>query len=133
MEGLEQGDGINMETVTSMQTQKAWQVDGVRYCPDMRNIVLPSYFPIMYKPGYSGGGGRVEHIQLKKQQYQAFLSCKDGPRRTDTHLTKTGLEVQDGSPSEISTRTAHPAIQITVKSVQLYGAVSAHPEVQGGF
>ena len=77
MEGLEQEDGINLETVTSMQTQQAWQVDGVRYCPDMSNIVLPSYFPVIYKPGYRGGGGRVEQIQLKKQQYQVVRMVPD--------------------------------------------------------
>ena len=73
----------------------------------MGNIVLPSYVPVKYKAGYSGGIGRAEQIQVVRQQYQVCLSCKDGPRCIDTHLKKSGLEVEDGSPGASTARTAH--------------------------
>ena len=85
--------------------------DGVKYCPDMGYIVLPSYVPVNYKAGYSGGIGRAEQIQMVRQQYQVCHSCKDGPRCTDIYLYKQVLEVEDGSPGASTARTAHPPNQ----------------------
>ena len=94
--------------------------DGVKYWPDMGNIVLPSYVPSTNKVGYSGGIGRAEQSQVARQQYSVCTGCKDGPRCTDIYSYKPVLEVEVGSPCANTTRTAHTAIQISVSSVPLY-------------
>ena len=68
---------------------------------------------------------------VRKLQNPVCLTCKDGPRCEVTNLTKTGLELPDGSPCANST-VKHPEIKVTVSSVHLYSAetaCSAHPEV----
>ena len=97
-------------------------IDGVKYCPNMASIVLPSYVPSSDKAGYSGGIDQAEQIQvqLNRQQYSVCTSCKDGPRCADIYSYKPVLEVEVGSPCANTTRTAHTAIQISVSSVPLY-------------
>ena len=71
---------------------------------------------------------------MSKLQNPVCLTCKDGPRCEVTNLTKTGLELPDGSPCANST-VKHPEIKVIVSSVQLYRAeiaCSAHPEAGGG-
>ena len=124
-------DGVTLEAGASKQTQLDWQTDGIKYCPGMGNVLLPSYFPVKYKPGYRGSRDQAEQLQLSQLQNPVCLTCKDGPRFEVTNLTKTGLELPDGSPCANSTRIKHPEIQVTVLSVQLYSletACSAHPE-----
>ena len=87
--------------------------------------------PVKFKPGFSGRLDQAEQMLISKQQYQVCVICKDGPRCTVTHQTKTGLAMQDGSPCAASTWTAHPEFVVTVPGVQPYSvetAYKAHPE-----
>ena len=69
----EMEDGVTLEAGASEQTQQAWQNDGIKYCPDMGNVLLPSYFPVKYKPGYSGSRDRAEELQLSELQKPVCL------------------------------------------------------------
>ena len=64
----------------------------------MSNVVLPSFIPVKFKPGFSGRIDQAEQMLISKKQYPVCIICKDGPRCTVTHQTKTGLALQDGSP-----------------------------------
>jgi hypothetical protein len=131
MEDLRMEDDNTMESGTIEETTQNRQIDGIKYCPDMSNVVLPSFIPVKIKPGFSGRLDQAEEMLIRKQQYQVCVICKDGPRCTVTHQTKTGLAMQDGSPCAASTWTAHPEIVVTVPGVQPYSvetACKAHPE-----
>ena len=124
-------DDNTMESGTIKETTQNRQIDGIKYCPDMCNVVLPSFIPVKFKPGFSGRLDQAEQMLISKQQYQVCVICKDGPRCTVTHQTKTGLAMQDGSPCAASTWTAHPEIVVTVPGLQPYSvetACKAHPE-----
>ena len=89
--------------------------NGVKYCPNMCNILLPVYISAHYKPG--GSGGLAEQKQMS--EHSVCKTCEVGPRCSEAAQTKTGREISDGSPGANSTRTAHSSIMVTVSSVQV--------------
>ena len=118
-----------MEDEGTLEAGASWQTwlnGGTKYCPDMDNILLPSYFPANYKPGHSGD--RAEQWPLRTLNQTVCLICRNGPRCEVTHKTKTGLDGMDYNLCANNPSEAHN-IQITVSSVQLYsqeGRVLAH-------
>ena len=98
----------------------------------MGHVLLPSYSPVNYKPGYSGSRDRAEQLQLSELAKPVCVTCWDGPRCKLSRLTNTGLKVLDGSMCASSTRMEHSAIQVTVSSVHMYSddnLSSAHSDV----
>ena len=86
----------------------------------MGNIILPSYIPAYYKPGFSRERGQTEHLQASKLTDKVCKTFTDGPRYTVDNWNKTGRTIMDGSPCAISARTKQEDVKLTVSSVQLY-------------
>ena len=100
-------DDITLDVEFLKQTQLQEHIDGIHYCPDMRNIVLPSYVSAKYKPGFSGKKGQAEqeHGHTIKLTDKVCQVCRNGPRCEFASWKKTEHTILDGSPCATRART----------------------------
>ena len=97
-------DEVALDAEVMKQTQLKWQADGVNYCPDMGNNILPSYIPAYYKQGISGERSQAEHLQASKLKDKVCKTCRDGPRCKVDNWNKTGRTISDGNQCKDKSR-----------------------------
>ena len=108
--GIFKEQNITLDMDTLKQTQQKEHIDGIHYCPDMSNFVLPSYVSINYKPGFSGSKGQAEQKLIHTNKLKDIVCevCRNGPRCefvVACWRKRSNHTIWDGSPCAAGTRT----------------------------
>ena len=108
--GRSQENVLVRKMMNGLETGIALQDDfrqGIKYCPDMEDIILPVYTPVSYKPGFSGNKGRAEQIHQPQTCEKVCSLCMDGPRCKYSNVKEKFSAESINAPSAIGYTAVH--------------------------